>query len=175
MNGFPRGHRIVPALLAFPVLLLATAGCVGYPAQGLVGTPTTPAETSGTSRLPQLLSQLQGGSAGLELFDRQNDVLAAQDEASRTPTAGKTTGDTPTPATSTPTPGSTTTPPTSLPLNPGTPTPTPATETATPTPTTVPTETVAPTETSTPVPTEPPVEPTPMPTIPTELTPATEG
>ncbi|MCK9520300.1 MAG: hypothetical protein M0R74_14940 [Dehalococcoidia bacterium] len=168
MKRFSRGPRLLPALLALPFLLFATAGCVGYPAQGLIATPTAPGQNA-PSRLPQLLSQLQGGSAGLELFDQAtSEVAAAQDEATATqtptPPGGKLPGDdsTPPPGGGTPTPTAT-----NPPGNGGTPTP-PGTETPTETPT------ATPTETETPAPTEPPAEPTPTPTIPSEQTPPTE-
>ncbi len=60
--------------------LLSTA-CMGYDVNGLA-TPPPPGEGTQTSRLPMLVQQLQGGAAGVELFDAtpSSQVLAAQDE-----------------------------------------------------------------------------------------------
>lgn len=178
--------RLVAAMALFPALAVATSGCLGYPADGLVATPTAPSEGA-ASRLPQLLSQLQGGSAGLELFDgTTNEVLGEQD-GSVTPsvTAGSTATRTPTPS-GQKEPGTGQTPlpsatypatvvvyPTSLPLDPGvTPTATPTPDPTTPPATVEPTAT--PTATPTVAPTEIPLEPTPTATIPTEGGPPTE-
>lgn len=176
--------RLVAALGVFPAFAVASSGCLGYPAEGLVATPTTPSE-SAASRLPQLLSQLQGGSAGLELFDgATSEVLGAQDGSvtpsvtagstgtrTPTPTGHKETGADQTPLPAPSTPGTVVFYPTSLPLDPGaTPTPVP--------PTATPTTTVELTATPTATPTEPPTElpprPTPTATIPTEDRPPTE-
>ena len=163
-------RRLVAGGALLPALVLLTTACVGYPTEGLVGTPTAPGEDA-QSRLPALLSQLQGGSAGLELFDGTptSEVAAAQETASRTATPANNKIDsgtiTPTPTASgtvagTRTPGNNN----GLPLEPtATATPTPATATPQPTET----ATLTPTETATPVPTES-VVPTPPPTPPTE-------
>lgn len=180
--------RLVAAVAIFPALAVAASGCLGYPADGLIATPTAPSEGA-ASRLPQLLSQLQGGSAGLELFDgTTNEVLGEQD-GSVTPSVTAGTGST---ATHTPTPtgqkepGASQTPlpaatypatvvvyPTSLPLDPGTtPTATPTPDPTAPPATVEPTAT--PTATETTAPTELPPTPTPTSTIPTEGGPPTE-
>lgn len=169
MRNRPASRRLL-ALVALPCIALGGAACLGYPADGMVGTPPQPT-TAGQSRLPQLLSQLQGQSgAGLELFDgSQNQVLAAQDQqgkdsgeaASPTSTAigtvtpsatvagTRTAGNSPTPRgeglNSTPTPG------------PGTPTATPSAS-ATPAPSQTATATATPTLTPTPSPAGPPSE-----------------
>lgn len=152
-----------------PVALAATA-CLGYPTEGTVSTPPPPSGSSGESRLPQLLSQFQGGNSDLSLFDGStNEVLAEQDV---TPSGKDGSGTTPVPTqtvagAATPGPATpTASPPSgSLPLQPGTLTPTP-TATATPTPTV----------TDTPVATATPT-PTPTPTVgpPVEGDPPTEG
>ena len=174
--------RLAAAAALLPLAGLLAAGCLAYAPDGSVATPA-PQGQSGGSRLPQLLSQLQGAGAGMEVFSEtpQNEVLAAQDQepgkaapsttpgASPTATvAGDRTTPTPTPRPGTPTP----TP------RPGSPTPTPAgsegvtpTSTPTATPTRTPTPTPTPTSTPTPTPTpRPPTEggsngtPTPPPT-----------
>lgn len=169
-------NRPFPLRLAMllPAVGLLASGCLGLQPDGTAATPAAPTQGA-SSRLPQLLQQLQGGSgAGLELFDAPaNQVLAAQDQQ------GKFT-DTVTPsATATATTSLTATPratPTSIALNPGrTPTPTATaspSSTFTPTPTSTPTGTVTPTATPTPTPTPTPTTPA---TPPSEGTPPTEG
>lgn len=162
--------RLAAAAALLPLAGLLAAGCLAYAPDGSVATPA-PQGQSGGSRLPQLLSQLQGAGAGMEVFSEtpQNEVLAAQDQepgkggysptpgASPTATvAGDRTTPTPTPRPGTPTP----TP------RPASPTPTPAGSegvTPTPTPTATPTRTPTPTPTPTSTPT-----PTPTPRPPTE-------
>lgn len=157
--GLRASRKAVACLL--PVLAVSTTGCLGYPAEGAVSTPAAPGQ-SGPSRLPQLLQQLQGGGAGLELFDSpQNQVLAAQDaqgKAASTPGASETVAGAKTPGITTVAqqPPATNTP------KPPTPTKTPTGGAATTTPTG--TASMTPTTTATPTPT-----PTPTPTgIPTE-------
>ncbi len=152
----PHWHRVRLLAFAVPLVLVATA-CLDYPATGAVTTPGAPSDTSAQSRLPQLLSQFQGGNSDLSLFDgTTNDVLAETDQTPSgkdgtvsTPVATQTVAGATTPGPSTATPTPTTSG--SLPLEPGTTTPTPtptasptapaATATATPTPTLVPTAT----------------------------------
>lgn len=153
-------RRWLAPVLGLAPLALVSAGCLGYPVEGAVGTPVPPGQDNQT-RLPQLLQQLQGAGAGLELFDAtpSSQVLAAQDEqgkgnaspagtvaGTRTPTSiaqvpGATTTTTPAGGGSTPTATSI---PTDTPGEPSdaTPTPTP-TSTATTTPTASPTPTEA--------------------------------
>ncbi|MCA9825600.1 MAG: hypothetical protein KC479_09285 [Dehalococcoidia bacterium] len=150
-------RRLRLAAVAVPLALAATA-CLGYPAEGTVTTPVAPSGTDSQSRLPQLLSQFQGGSSGLSLFDGStNEVLAEQDE---TPSGKEASNTTPVPTqtvagASTPGPGTPTPTPTagSLPQQPGTVTPTPtATPTETPlsaTPTATPSATPSATATPT--------------------------
>ncbi len=164
-----RWRRIRLLAFAAPLVLVATA-CLDYPANGAVTTPAAPSDTGSQSRLPELLSQFQGGNSDLSLFDgTTNDVLAEQDETPSgkdgtvsTPIPTKTVAGTATPGTSTPTATPTTAG--SLPLEPGTVTPTPP---ATPT-------APAATATATPAPTQ---EPTATPTSgpPAEGSPPTEG
>lgn len=152
-----RLHRA--ALPLFAVAALLGSACLGYPAEGTVGTPQAPGQ-DGASRLPSLLSQLQGAGAGLELFDATpaSQVLAAQDQQGKDLPAAI------------PTPSATTTPtPTSIPFVPsptGTPTAPPG-GSPTATPTTPPSPTATPSATATPTAT-PTQTPTPTPTLPTE-------
>ena len=97
-----RQLRRFGVLLAFPLLLLTTTGCLTNAADGMVATPNQPGTSSSTSRLPQLLSQLQGSAGGgLELLDgSQSQVLAAQ-EAGGKDAAATVTGS-PTPSIATP-------------------------------------------------------------------------
>ncbi len=175
--------RFKPLAWLGSLALFAFSGtaCMGLQAAaGGVATPAAPAQGT-TSRLPQLLQQLQKDTAGLELFDApSSEVLAAQDQQGKlnpldptvTPTSvvvATTTAPTPTP---TPNRGSTraATTATALPATPtplSTATPT-ATTTATPTPT--PTATSTPTPTATPSPTA-----TATPTATASPTPRTEG
>lgn len=154
------------ALLSAAGILFA--GCLGYPAEGAVATPPAPGQ-QGESRLPSLLSQMQGGGASMELFEGTptSQVLAAQDAQGKTD-AGSTPLATQTVA-GAKTPGPTVVPATPTPRNTrGTPTRTPEGgqgSTPTPTPTASPTATVTPTGT----PTSPPTAtPTATPTIPSE-------
>lgn len=172
----PPIRRFARSLALLPALGLLAGGCLAYPADGSVATPAPPGE-SGASRLPQLLSQLQGGAAGVEIFSEtpESQVLAAQDaepgKVAPSPTstvAGDRTTPTPTPttgSTATPTPR----PATATPTPAGSPTPTPTAGSPTPTPISTPTPTPSPTSTPTPTPTpSPPTEgattPTPPPT-----------
>jgi hypothetical protein len=153
------------AVLPLAALALFASACLGYPVDGAVTTPGAPGGGSADSRLPELLSQFQGGDAGLSLFDGStNEVLAETDatpsgkdtQPTVAPT-GAAPGATTPAATSTPTPGS-------IGLQPGTVTPTPTpTTTGEPTATSTPaaTETPTPTATPTPTPTAPPAENTP--------------
>ncbi|MGE5596060.1 MAG: hypothetical protein ACM3S1_08505 [Hyphomicrobiales bacterium] len=168
--------RFAASLIALPLLALAMTGCLGYPAEGAVATPTAPGQ-SGGSRLPQLLAQLQGSGAGLELFDAPtSQVAAAQDQqqnkfdgSTATISPGSTTPRPTSTVAGTRTPGSGTD---SRPLEPTQ----SAGDTATPTPTEPPaTATPTPTETAKPEPTELPETPTPTATIPTEGGLPTEG
>ena len=170
MKRIPR--RAVPLLL-FAAAPLALGACMGYPAQVPPGQETAPTmaapESSGESRLPGLLSQLQTGTTGLELFDgSQSDVLAAQDTQDK----GDGAGGTPTVAvTATPRtqPTATRTPAGSLPLAQPTATPTPAgTPSSSPSPTTEAAPTVTPSPTVAPT-------STPVPTLAPGATPPTEG
>lgn len=175
MNGAVTRRRVrLAAFMAFlPALGIASTGCLGYPTDGAVATPPPPGQ-QGQSRLPQLLSQLQTGSAGIELFDAtpSSQVLAAQDAqgktaSSGTPGATETVAGAKTPSPtssipSTPTPRATATPRTTPEGSGGTPTRTP---TGTLTPTSTPT--ASPTLTGTPTPAGTPT-PTPIPTIPSE-------
>lgn len=172
-----RRARVVLLAGALPFVF---AGCMGYPAQvpaGQDSAPTmAPPESSGESRLPGLLSQLQAGSTGIELFDgSQNDVLAAQDAQDKADGATPTTTGTAPSGTSTPTP--TRTPAGSLPLTQPTATPTPRnTPAATPSP--APSTEAAPTATPTPIATSTPVPTptaTPIATVEAGSTPPTEG
>ena len=97
-----RQHRRFGVLLAVPLLLLTTTGCLTNAADGMVATPNQPGTSSSTSRLPQLLSQLQGSAGGgLELLDgSRSQVLAAQ-EAGGKDAAATVTGS-PTPSIATP-------------------------------------------------------------------------
>lgn len=164
---------------AAPLLLLSLTACMGYPAQPLnqPGTaPTMAPHEAGESRLPSLLSQLQGGGAGLELFDgSQNEVLAAQDAqgkpgdedttASPTPNTNASAPATPTPAGSvsnpSPAPSNPAQPTPSLGLTPPTATPTVAEPTVTPTPEPTSEGTATPTFTPTATPVPPTATPTP--------------
>ena len=140
---------------------LSATACMGYPADGSVSTPLPPGQNSAPSRLPQLLSQLQQGGAGMELFDgAQNQVLAAQDQQGKTAdtaTPGSSATATATPtrtaaanqrdATSTPTPRLGTATPTSAVT--GTPTGSASTTTPTTTATATTTPSTTPTGTAT--------------------------
>lgn len=148
------------AILALAAL--PAAGCMNYAADGSVVTPPPPAESS-ASRLPQLLSQLQGSGAGVEVFgdDAQSQVLAAQDEE----TTGKSDGASPDGAaavvpTPTPTSGATVAG-TRTPSATATPRPSQGAPTPTPTPTPQVSEASPPTPTPTPTMTPTPVPPTP--------------
>jgi len=172
-----RSRRRYAALLGVPMVALAVSACTGFPAEGFIATPTAPAP-QGQSRLPQLLSQLQSGGAGLELFgDRTNEVAAARDEATPTQTPfakGSGPVNTPTPSATTPTGTPSLAGPTSTPTPPpgdGSPTPT---TTASPAPTETATSTPTPEPTESPSPAPTPRPATPTPTIPTEATPPTE-
>lgn len=175
-----RTRRIPPLTLGFAVFAILSSACMTYP-DGTVGTPAPPGQSDG-SRLPQLLSQLQGAGAGIELLDgSQNQVLAAQDaQGKEVPTVTATVAGEKTPGPTTPagtptragTPTKTPTPtrtPTPAPEGGTTPTPSPtasptvaATLTSTPTPTASVTSTASPTppsEGGTPAPTgTPPTE-----------------
>ncbi len=160
-----RFRRRLLGLGSLALVAFGGSACLGYPAEGAVATPAAPGSST-ESRLPSLLSQLQGqNGAGLELFDgSQNQVLAAQEAGGKdagspvTPAAAtttsaaspaavntvagtKTSGPTATREASTPTP------------RPATPTPTPTTAPSSPTPTATATATPAPTQTPTPAPT----------------------
>lgn len=158
-HGLTARQRAAFGVLA--ALVLFMSGCLGYPAEGSVSTPAAPGQ-SGSSRLPQLVQQLQGGGAGLELFDApQNQVLAAQDahgKSASTPPAGDTVAGAKTPGITTVAqqPPATNTPKPPTPTK----TPTGATETPTGAVTTTPTTTATATPTATPttagVPTEGP-------------------
>lgn len=154
---------------ALGLLLVLSSACLGYPADGTVATPAAPADSQ-PSRLPELLSQLQGqGGTGLEVFNgTQNQVLAAQDASGKSYTDPGTPTATPTSAPATPTKTAT---PTQKPEA-STPTPRPTTSGATQTPT--PSATASPASTATATPTQTPT-PTPSPTATAELTPPTEG
>lgn len=156
-----RCHRFLPALaLSIAVFALASTGCMQYAADGSVVTPAPPGEAS-SSRLPSLLSQLQGTSgAGIELLDgSQNQVLAAQETGGKAAPADATStvaGESTRVATATPVPGTPTR--TTNPARTATPT-----RTATQAPdedNTAPTATPSPTKTPTPAPTA-----TPTPTL----------
>ncbi len=175
MSGVNRRRVRLAALFA---LLGAAgvlfAGCLGYPAEGGMATPPPPGQ-EGESRLPQLLSQLQGGGASMELFEGTptSQVLAAQDAqgktgAGTTPAASQTVA-------GAKTPGPTLVPATPTQRNPrGTPTRTPEGGTdATPTPTQTATPTATATATATPTATAT-ATPTATPTIPSEEGGATE-
>lgn len=151
-------------------MLLAT-GCMQYAPDGTVATPGASSQSS--SRLPDLLSQLQGGGAAIEVLDgQQSEVLAAQDSPTPTPVPGKQapSGTSTVAGAKTPNPGGTPQPTSTLTRTPTlAPTTAPGNEgyTATPTQTATPT----PTATATPTPT---LTPTPTPT-PTPILPGTEA
>ncbi len=161
-------NRRLARLAGLTALLLAAgilfAGCLGYPAEGAVATPPPPGQ-QGESRLPSLLSQLQGGGASMELFEGTptSQVLAAQDAQGKsgdgsTPLATQTVA-------GAKTPGPTVVPATPTPRNTrGTPTRTPEGGQGS-TPTASPTATATPTGTPTATPT---TTPTATPTIPSE-------
>jgi hypothetical protein len=172
----------IGALAAFALL---GSACMGYPAAGAMATPP-PSDQSAPSRLPQLLAQLQQGSASLELFDATpaSQVLGIQDSegktnatvspsvsaASNPTTTGTVSGTrTPTPpATGTPRPS--TTQPSEPSPTVATATATPGAATATPSPaasaTPAATPSPAPTATYTPTAVRPPTEGTPTPVRP---------
>ena len=151
-------------------MLLAT-GCMQYAPDGTVATPGASSQSS--SRLPDLLSQLQGGGAAIEVLDgQQSEVLAAQDSPTPTPVPGKQapSGTSTVAGAKTPNPGGTPQPTSTLTRTPTlAPTTAPGNEgyTATPAQTATPT----PTATATPTPT---LTPTPTPT-PTPILPGTEA
>lgn len=183
---FLPAYRQRIALTLVPVALLSLTACMGYPAQPLnqPGTaPTMAAPEPGESRLPSLLSQLQTGGAGLELFDgSQNEVLAAQDAQGK-PDDDELGTQTPQPSPNTSLPNPTPTmsspaqPTASIGFTP--PTATPTAVQPTPEPTPEPTVTPDPTATPTPSPTPVPPTPTPTPSAPQSEgetgTPPTEG
>ena len=163
------------ALAASGAFVLLSSACLGYPMEGAVATPPPPGST-GESRLPSLLSQLQGSGAGMEVFDgSQSEVLGAQDGEN----AGVTVTPAPAQPTATPTPpgdkGSSGPGPTPVQTVAGANTPNPSPggsnegpgPTATPTPSPTPgqaseaTPTPSPTPTNTPTPTA-----TPTPALP---------
>lgn len=167
-----RRQRLRLVGFVLPVVLLSTTACLATTADGGVMTPQQPGQTDSASRLPQLLSQLQGSNgAGLELLDgTQSQVLAAQeaggkDAATSTPSGSSTVIGAVTPTPTQPRAGSTPTPrpeaATATP-RPGTATPTASTTTAA---TTTSTSTVTPTATASATGTP---TPTPIPTIPSE-------
>ncbi len=161
-----RRERLLPAAAALGALAFVSTGCMQYAPDGSVATPPPPGQTD-SSRLPPLLSPLQGAGAGVEVFDgTQSDVLAAQDAASPTTVPGKDAG---LPATSTvagertPNPVSPTATPTRTPTPARTPAPGNEGQTPTPTPSATPTPTPTTTSTATPTPT---VTPSPTPVLP---------
>lgn len=185
-----RMKRIGAMLSLVGLVGFASTACLGVPADGTLTTPNAPDTSTQTSRLPTLLQQLQGGNAGVELFDAtpSSEVLGVQDQQ------GKDVGSTAT-ATSTPGPGTPTvaaTPTTQFvtatptlrsntqPVIVNTPTPTQtpqpgatATLTATAVPPTATPTAIPPTFTPTTVPPTPTRTPTPQPTptIPIEVGP----
>ncbi len=164
----PTGRRLkrTAGVAILALAALPAAGCMNYAADGSVVTPPPPAESS-ASRLPQLLSQLQGSGAGVEVFgdDAQSQVLAAQDEETGKSDGASPDGTTTVAPTPTPTSGATVagarTPSATATPRPSqgapTPTPTPQVSEASP-PTPTPTATPKPTMTPTPA---PPATPTP--------------
>jgi cell division septation protein DedD len=159
-------------LALLPLLAVGASACMGYPADGSVLTPGSPSQTA-SSRLPSLLSQLQGnGGAGLEVFDgSQNQVLAAQDAQGKgvpvvppSPTATDAVAGATTTRTTTPGPEAAGVQPTRTatptPVRSATATATAAvTSTSTPTPAATATPTATPaTPTATPTPEGPPTE-----------------
>lgn len=186
-----RMKRIGAMLSLVGLVGFASTACLGVPTDGSLTTPGAPDTSTQTSRLPTLLQQLQGGNAGVELFDAtpSSEVLGVQDQQ------GKDEGSTATP-TNTPGPGTptavvtataqvvTATPtarantPQPIVVNTPTPTNTPqpgatATPTATPVPPTATPTAIPPTFTPTVVPPTPTRTPTPQPTptIPVETGP----
>lgn len=150
-------------------LAVLSAGCMQYAPDGSVATPVPPGQ-SDSSRLPQLLSQLQGASgAGVEVFAGQNEVLAAQDAPGKSPTSTPLAGKEAPGATSTvagektPNPGAATPTPTRSPTPATTARPSSEGQSPTPVPTATPTPTSTPTPTATPSPTP---SPTPTPVLP---------
>lgn len=157
----PARRTLLLATASLGAFGLLSTGCMQYAADGSVVTPAPPGDTA-SSRLPQLLSQLQGSGANIELLDgSENQVLAAQEAGGKaapdetSTVAGESTkGPTSTPVPGTPTrattPTRTATPtrtPTQSPEDSTTPSPTPsptATVTASPTPTPSPTATPTP-------------------------------
>ncbi len=164
-------RTILLATASLSVVAMFSTGCMQYAADGSVVTPAPPGD-SASSRLPQLLSQLQSSGANIELLDgSQSQVLAAQDQQGKeSPDATSTVaGESTQRATSTPVPGTPTraTTPTRTPTPTRTSTQTPEDNT-TPSPTPSPTATATPTSTPTPspVPTS-----TPIPAPPSEGSP----
>ncbi len=184
MTGGMRSRlRTAAAVGALSVLGALSSACMGYPVGGAMATPPPP-DQSAPSRLPQLLSQLQQGNSGLELFDAQtptSDVLGVQDQGkvSGTPVTGSAAGVNPTPTSAapnnTPRPGGTAAPqPASTPTGGQTATATPAgTLTPAPSATATPTSTPTPTPANTPTPT-PTLPPPPPEATPTASRPPTE-
>lgn len=186
--SYARRMKRIGALLSLVSLVgFASTACLGVPTDGSLTTPGAPDTSTQTSRLPTLLQQLQGGNAGVELFDAtpKSEVLGVQDAqgkdvgatATVTPTGTRTVTATPTTSsiTATPTLRSNTqpvvvnTPTPTRTLQPGEtpqPTATPVPPTATPT-------SVPATATPTPIPPTPTRTPTPQPTptIPVETAP----
>ena len=169
-----RQLRRFGVLLALPLVLLTTTGCLTNAADGMVATPNQPGTSSSTSRLPQLLSQLQGSAGGgLELLDgSRSQVLAAQ-EAGGKDAAATVTGS-PTPSIATPIgtarAGATATPRPESATVTATPRPGAATATATATPSATANATATATATATPTATA-----TAQPTATPNATPPSEG
>jgi hypothetical protein len=161
--------RLALALASVGAFAVFSTGCMQYAPDGSVVTQEPPGQ-SDSSRLPSLLSQLQGAGAGIELLDGSaSEVLAAQDAQGKEATTATATvaGE------QTPGPAQTQVPQ-GTPTRAGTPARTP-TPTRTPTqapedndePTATPTAAATATPTSTPTPT-PTMTPTPVPTAPSE-------
>jgi hypothetical protein len=168
MTRHRRAIRRAAAGLLGALAVLST-GCMQYAPDGSVATPAPPGQ-SDSSRLPQLLSQLQGASgAGVEVFDGQNEVLAAQDAPGQSPTPTPLAGKDAPGATSTvagektPNPGAATTTPTRSPTPAATARPSSEGQSPTPAPTATPTTAATPAPTAAPSPTP---SPTPTPVLP---------
>ncbi len=79
---YARGMKRIGAHLSLVSLVgFASTACLGVPTDGTLTTPGAPDTSTQTSRLPTLLQQLQGGNAGVELFDAtpKSEVLGVQD------------------------------------------------------------------------------------------------
>lgn len=150
-GSYPAGvKRGVAVVAVIGLVVFASTACLAAPLDGSLTTPGAPVTGTQTSRLPTLLQQLQGGSAGVELFDAtpQSQVLGVQDAQGK---GGTTTGSV----------TATLTQAVAGAKTPGTGTATATVRASTPTPTPTPTRTLQPGETPQPTATAQPSTPTP--------------